>query len=90
MKINNQYSSYRDAYKNQMKSEAPIKEKVIVKKDTVEVDLSNASKRILNNEQQEELEQSKKIANIKKAINEGTYIVSSKELADRMFEQIEG
>ena len=90
MKINNQYSSYREAYSSQVNSESVGKESVTPKKESVEIDISTASKQIRLGEQVEDKEHAKKISDIKKAINDVTYSVSSKELADKMFDQLKG
>ena len=90
MKINNQYTSYRDAYQAQSSTEAATKEKTTQKKESVEVNLSNTSKQIRLSDEVEDMDYSQKIADIKKAINEGTYKVSASEIADKMFDQIKG
>lgn len=86
MKINNQYTSYREAYQSQINQDSNEKQGTISKKEPVEIDLSTTSKQIRLSEQVEDIDQSKKISDIKKAINEGTYHVSPKQLADKMFE----
>ena len=90
MKINNQYSSYRETYHSQASSEATDKDKVVSKKESVEINLSSASQQIRLTDQVKEIDNSQKIADIKKAIEEGTYEVSSKELADKMFTNLKG
>lgn len=90
MKINNQYSSYRDAYQTQMNQEQTIKDKSVIKKEPVQIDLSTTSQKIRFSDEVADIDQSQKIANIKKAISEGTYDVSAKQIADKMFDQLKG
>lgn len=90
MKINNQYSAYRDAYQSQVNQETAGKEKATVKKESVEINLSSTSKQIRLSDQVEDLDNSKKLANIKQAIKEGSYKVSSEKLANKMFDNLKG
>lgn len=90
MKINNQYSSYRDAYQTQMNQEQTIKDKSVIKKEPVQIDLSTTSQKIRFSDEVADIDQSQKIANIKKAISEGTYDVSAKQIANKMFDQLKG
>ncbi len=90
MKINNQYSSYRDAYQTQMNQEQTIKDKSVIKKEPVQIDLSTTSQKIRLSDEVADIDQSQKIANIKKAISEGTYDVSAKQIANKMFDQLKG
>lgn len=90
MKINNQYSSYRDAYQTQMNQEQTVKDKSVIKKEPVQIDLSTTSQQIRFSDEVADIDQSQKIANIKKAISEGTYDVSAKQIANKMFDQLKG
>ncbi|MBO0476951.1 flagellar biosynthesis anti-sigma factor FlgM [Vagococcus sp. DIV0080] len=90
MKINNQYSSYRDAYQTQMNQEQTVKDKSVIKKEPVQIDLSTTSQQIRFSDEVVDIDQSQKIANIKKAISEGTYDVSAKQIANKMFDQLKG
>lgn len=90
MKINNQCSSYRDAYQSQITQESTDKQRNIPKSESVEINLSSTSQQIRLSDQVKEIDNSQKIMNIKNAINDGTYQVSTKELAEKMFNNLKG
>lgn len=90
MKINNQCSSYRDAYQSQVTQESTDKQRNIPKSESVEINLSSTSQQIRLSDQVKEIDNSQKIMNIKNAINDGTYQVSTKELAEKMFNNLKG
>ncbi|MEG2254664.1 MAG: flagellar biosynthesis anti-sigma factor FlgM, partial [Vagococcus sp.] len=59
-------------------------------KEPVQIDLSTTSQQIRFSDEVADIDQSQKIANIKKAISEGTYDVSAKQIANKMFDQLKG
>lgn len=90
MKINNQYTNYCDNYNSQKNNDVNEKNKKVTKEESVAINLSNASKQIRLSDQVVDSDNSKRVAEIKKAINDGSYKVSSDKLADKLFETIKG
>ncbi|MEG0254338.1 MAG: flagellar biosynthesis anti-sigma factor FlgM [Vagococcus sp.] len=87
MKINNQYTSYFESFQPNSGHDMIEKDNgLTMKKDSVEVDLSKASKKMRLNNQVDNAESSKRVAEIKKAISEGTYEVSSETITNKMSE----
>ncbi|HIY57238.1 MAG TPA: flagellar biosynthesis anti-sigma factor FlgM [Candidatus Tetragenococcus pullicola] len=88
MKIENNYGNYRDPFlrKNELENHQHLEK--IVKKD--HIDLSETAQKIHQAQKSEikATENDEKILAIKKAIQEGTYQVSPKEIAQQMLQSM--
>ncbi len=87
MKIENEYNPYVDSFKQKNEHRQLKDNKVIGSSDFVQVDLSDAAKKILSNSNEKDSDL--KIAQIKAAINDGTYQVSSKKITEKILNEIE-
>lgn len=90
MKINNQYNKYGDTYNSQKTNENREKIKKSSSNECVEINLSNTSQKLRMEHHVTEIDNSQKIQDIKKAIKDGTYNVSSEEIADKIFMTLKG
>lgn len=90
MKIERSYGEYNKELYNQKKAadQATIQENL---KSSFEqpVKLSDAAQKIRNNQTVDQ-GNAEKIASIKKAIQDGTYKVSAKEITDSMWQHMKG
>lgn len=91
MKINNQYTPYLESYQSHSNYHHISNEsKTIFRKESVEMDLSQTSQQIRLTSDVEDSEQAERISEIKKAIAEGKYEVSSRNIAEKMLQPFKG
>ncbi len=89
MKINNNYNNYNNYIKASQNRETPKEEVKANKEKNINVQISDATKRLaqsVNLEKDEEI--SKKVETIKKAILEGVYEVDDKTIAKKIMDNI--
>ena len=91
MKINNQYTPYLESYQSHSNyNHISNESKTIFRKESVEMDLSQTSQQIRLTSDVEDSEQAERISEIKKAIAEGKYEVSSRNIAEKMLQPFKG